>query len=569
MTAAPPAAAAADEHQGQLAKLARRGTASVVGAGFSALFGVLLVVCVTNGFSPTVAGTLFAATSAFLILEALALLGTDTGLVKWLPAQLASGRAADVPRTLVISAVPVAALSLCVAGVLYAAAPALAPHLVGTDAASTMELMLRVLAVVLPVSTLLAMALAATRGTGSMRPTVVVENIGRFGGQSLAVLVVSLAGGGALALTLGWSLPYVLGLAVAGVWLRLLVARRTTQRDTPTPWPTLTREFWAYTAPRAIARVTQTALKRSDIVIVAALAGPADAALYTAATRFVVLGQLFVQSVQQALSPQLSALFARDETKAANSVFQAATRWSMLAAWPLYLVMAGFAQTLMVVFGDGYTVASDVVIILSLSMLFATACGPVDSVLLMAGRSWLSLANNAAALAVNVALNLVLIPLYGIRGAAISWSVAILLRNLLPLIQVKRQLGMSPFTRPTVLVGAAATACFGSVGVLVALVDLPAGDAVVILAIGLTAYLLVTWSMRASLGLDAFRSALHRRRGRSAVGLPAGDAEDGPPFPQFRGCPGSGSRPSVEGLGGRCEAPCPRPRPRDLTWGRS
>ena len=67
------------------------------GRGMGAVFGVLLVVIVTHGFSPTVAGTLFAATAAFLILESVALLGTDTGLVRWLPAQLASGRAADLP----------------------------------------------------------------------------------------------------------------------------------------------------------------------------------------------------------------------------------------------------------------------------------------------------------------------------------------------------------------------------------------------------------------------------------------------------------------------------------------
>ena len=52
------------QQRGTLEKLARRGTASVVGAACSAVFGVLLVVIVTNGFSPTVAGTLFAATSA-------------------------------------------------------------------------------------------------------------------------------------------------------------------------------------------------------------------------------------------------------------------------------------------------------------------------------------------------------------------------------------------------------------------------------------------------------------------------------------------------------------------------
>ena len=50
----------------------------------------------------------------------------------------------------------------------------------------------------------------------------------------------------------------------------------------------------------------------------------------------------------------------------------------------------------------------------------------------MAGRSWLSLGNNTVALAVNVGLNIVLIPIDGIRGAAIAWSVAIVVRNVLP-----------------------------------------------------------------------------------------------------------------------------------------
>ena len=274
---------------GHVEKLARRGTASVVGAACSAVFGVVLVVIVTNGFSLTIAGTLFAATSVFLILQSVALLGTDTGLVRWLPAQLASRRGADLVRTLVVATVPVVGFSLCVGAFLYLTAPDLAPRLVGTDAAPTMTVMLRTLALVLPMATVYEMLLAATRGAGSMRPTVVVDNLGRLGVQALAVLVTFLAGGGALALALAWSLPYVPGLVAAAVWLRVLLARTTIQR-TVTPWRVLAREFWAYTAPRSIARVVQAALKRSDIVLVAALSSPANAALYTAATRFVVAG---------------------------------------------------------------------------------------------------------------------------------------------------------------------------------------------------------------------------------------------------------------------------------------
>ena len=179
-----------DDDGGLREKLARRGSASVVGAGFSATFGVLVVVIVTHGFSPTVAGTLFAATSAFLILESVALLGTDTGLVKWLPAQLAAGRKSDLRRTLVISIIPVLAVSLVVAVAVFAAAPVLAPYLVGADAEHPRcPAYSRVLAIVLPVAALHDLATAATRGLGSTRPTVLVENIGRLGLQALAVLV--------------------------------------------------------------------------------------------------------------------------------------------------------------------------------------------------------------------------------------------------------------------------------------------------------------------------------------------------------------------------------------------
>ena len=447
---------------GHVEKLARKGTASVVGAACGAVFGVALVVIVTNGFSLMIAGTLFAATSVFLILQSVALLGTDTGLVRWLPAQLASERGADVTRTLVVATVPVVGFSLAVATFLYLAAPDLAPRLVGTEAAPTMTVMLHTLALVLPVAAAYEMLLAATRGAGSMRPTVVVDNLGRLGIQALAVLVTFLAGGGALALALAWSLPYVPGLVAVAVWLRVQLARIPIRR-TVTPWRVLAREFWAYTSPRAIARVVQAALKRSDIVLVAALSSPADAALYTAATRFVVFGQLFVQSVQQALSPQLSALFARGDHPAASSIFRAATLWSLIVAWPLYLVTAGFASPLMSVFGGGYERSSDVVVILSLTMLLATLCGSVDSVLLMAGRSWLSLAQQHGGLGPEHRAQRGADPACtASAGAAVAWSVAIVVRNVLPLLQVRSQLGLWPLTRSTGAVALGALACFGT-----------------------------------------------------------------------------------------------------------
>jgi O-antigen/teichoic acid export membrane protein len=165
----------------------------------------------------------------------------------------------------------------------------------------------------------------------------------------------------------------------------------------------------------------------------------------------------------------------------------------------------------MLVFGEGYDVASDVVVILALTMLLATGCGPVDAVLLMSGRSWLSLANSSVTLALNVALNVALIPVHGIRGAAISWSVAIVVRNLLPLLQVRRYLGMWPVTRANVRLGLGALACFGSVAAAVTVTDLPLTADAGLAALGGLGYAYGVWRWRDALGLGVFRAVLGRR----------------------------------------------------------
>jgi len=84
-------------------------------------------------------------------------------------------------------------------------------------------------------------------------------------------------------------------------------------------------------------------------------------------------------------------------------------------------------------------------------MLVATACGAVDVVLVMAGRSSWTMANAIVALGVNLALNLLLIPPFGIMGAAVAWAVAILINNLAPLTELALWMRLHPFGRPTVV----------------------------------------------------------------------------------------------------------------------
>jgi O-antigen/teichoic acid export membrane protein len=63
----------------------------------------------------------------------------------------------------------------------------------------------------------------------------------------------------------------------------------------------------------------------------------------------------------------------------------------------------------------------------------------------MSGRPGLSLFDNVLVLVANIALNVWLIPHYGIVGSAYAWAGSLALVNLLRVVQVKKVLGMFPF----------------------------------------------------------------------------------------------------------------------------
>jgi O-antigen/teichoic acid export membrane protein len=207
--------------------------------------------------------------------------------------------------------------------------------------------------------------------------------------------------------------------------------------------------FWRFTGPRSLASVAQIVIQRLDIVLVGIIKGPVEAAIYTAATRFLVAGQLGNAAISMAAQPQFTRLFAVGDRAGANAVYQATTCWLILLTWPLYLLAAIFGPSVLAIFGRSYHAGNTVMVILALTMLVATACGQVDMVLITTGRSSWSLYNGMLAMVINVGVDLALIPRYGITGAAIGWAAAIGVSNLIPLVQVAVAAKVHPFGRGT------------------------------------------------------------------------------------------------------------------------
>jgi O-antigen/teichoic acid export membrane protein len=270
------------------------------------------------------------------------------------------------------------------------------------------------------------------------------------------------------------------------------------------------REFWRFTAPRALASVAQLALQRVDVLLVAALGGLVPAAVYAVAGRFVVLIQFANQGISQSVQPRLAEALAMGDLAAANHLYRIATGWLVLVTWPVSLLVMLFAPVYLGAFGAGYRAGADVVVVLAGAMLVATGCGMVDMVLAMAGRTSWNLVNVLIALAVTVGLDVVLIPRYGALGAAVGLACGMVANNVLPLIQVGRAAGLHPFGAGTATAALLSAGCFGVLPrIVTAAIGTGAGGLAVALGLAVPAYCAGAWLLRVRLALDAFK--LRRR----------------------------------------------------------
>lgn len=439
-----------------LRRAARGSVLNLTGSVVTGVAAFAMTVAVTRLATPTEAGIFFSATSLFILASNLGRLGTNTGLVYFLSGARARGLGAQAGAYMRVAAQPVLVVALGMALALFFAADALG-SLLSPERAEEFAHYMRLMAPFVPLAAVANLAIAGTQGLGTMKVYAAIDQVVKPVLQLVAV-ALALILLGVHAIPVAWSAAFLPVALVAWIWWHRLCAL---QGEPQVPDQPIAKAFWKFTSPRALASVSQVAMQRLDIILVGALAGLAEAAIYAAATRFLVLGQMAGRAISLSVQPLLGEALARRDLGDARRLYQVCTAWLVLGTWPLYFLLIGFAHVALVVFGDGYEEGGAALVLLCGAMLFATACGMVDMVLNMAGRSLWNLMNVLIAFAVNLTLDILLIPTMGFMGAAVGWAAAILVANLLPLVQVLSNPGLHPFGAATILAMGVSALLFG------------------------------------------------------------------------------------------------------------
>jgi O-antigen/teichoic acid export membrane protein len=246
---------------------------------------------------------------------------------------------------------------------------------------------------------------------------------------------VDLDAAGAMAIT---GVSFALTVFLQVWWLSQSIPRRAKAAR-----PAFAHGEWAkLSLPIFGSNVVSSVFSRLDIVMVGILVSSKEAGIYAVAMRAGMLAALLQTAICANLAPRMSSLFWAGRHDELDDLVLTAVRWVFLPTLAVTAGMVVLAGPALRLFGKPFGGGTSVLVIIAVCQLIGVGAGPVGWLMNMTGHQNVTAVVFGLTAAVTVVAYLVLIPLFGLPGAALANGGAVVVRNLALNRLARRRLGL-------------------------------------------------------------------------------------------------------------------------------
>lgn len=301
---------------------------------------------------------------------------------------------------------------------------------------------IRSYAIGIPFFALMMVALYSTRSEKKMEYFVYVKNF-QLQFSFLAIFLISyLLGYRLYGATWAWVI------ATAGA---CLVSLFFLQKVFPNLRSNLelkkTRNLLGFSLPLVLVGVLQFLILWTDTFMLGALSSAENVGLYRAAVQTALILGIFLRAFNSIFAPMISNLYHKGKHETLGFLFKTITRWIIILTSPVFVLILTAGGSLLRIFGPEFTVVWVPLAILGFAQLMDASMGPVGYMLVMSGNQKIEFYNVLTVALLNIALNYIMIPRFGMLGAAIATGSSVIVVNMLRLITVSRKLRLWPYDR--------------------------------------------------------------------------------------------------------------------------
>jgi O-antigen/teichoic acid export membrane protein len=205
------------------------------------------------------------------------------------------------------------------------------------------------------------------------------------------------------------------------------------------------KELFSYSWPLMFAGIMGFVFGWIDTIMVGYFLTAEDVGIYRASLSTAAILTILAGSFGSMFFPVITELYSRKEMEELKNTTIATTKWILIIGLPLVLLLIFFSkQVLYLLYGPRYIQGAFALSILGFGYLITSVFSPTNQLLQATGRTRLVMFNTGIGAVLNVILNFLLIPVYGINGAAIATAFSLTALNALAFLEVYMNTGIQP-----------------------------------------------------------------------------------------------------------------------------
>jgi len=200
----------------------------------------------------------------------------------------------------------------------------------------------------------------------------------------------------------------------------------------------------AQTLPLLLAEGVFIISSHVDVIMVGAILGDNETGIYAIANRGASVIAFIMGAITISMSPRIARLYKETNNKELQEMVTILSRLMLVISILITVIYIIFGREIIQFIGDIYIYAYVPLVILSVSQILNAAAGAVGLILMMTGYGQRVVIWVGIATLMNILLNSILIPNYGIIGAAFGTGISLIIWNIALMIEVIRKLNINP-----------------------------------------------------------------------------------------------------------------------------
>jgi O-antigen/teichoic acid export membrane protein len=235
----------------------------------------------------------------------------------------------------------------------------------------------------------------------------------------------------------------ILATLLTTLWQAISILPRTTSevRHVRPVWRT--REWVLVSLPIFLVEGFVFMMTNADVLLVGWFMEPDAVAVYFATVKILALVHFVYFAVKAGVAQRYAEYALGGDTTRLASFARETVAWTF---WPSLLMAIGvliIGKPMLMLFGPGFDAGYPLLFVLVLGVVARSSVGPAESLLTMTGNQNICAAIYAMTLAINVGLAIVLIPAWGLWGAAAAMVGAMTSEAAMLAFVVWRKLGIA------------------------------------------------------------------------------------------------------------------------------